>query len=230
MEWFIYYIRLWMYEVQFQIRDLLLSWPGYLIAPILAFIVLVYVFPNRLKQAAEAVCVGCDRLSGWSMRAAVVFAFLIIMIQIAAVLLRYVFGLSFSWLTDSIVFAFASIFTLGAAATLRDDGHVRVDVLRGKFSPKVNAWVELAGTIFLLLPICWLVLLASMPVVSNAWAILEPFGESDGLPFKYVFLTLIPLMAGGLALQGLSHALKAILFLHGLKDFEALHHHEAGPV
>jgi TRAP-type mannitol/chloroaromatic compound transport system permease small subunit len=69
-----------------------------------------------------------------------------------------------------------------------------------------------------------------MPAVSNAWAILEPFGESDGLPFKYIFLTLIPLMAGTLALQGVSIALKCILFLRGLRDFEALHHYEAGKV
>ena len=230
MEWFIYDIRLWMYEVQFQIRDLALSWPGYLIVPLVLFIVLAYAFPYRLRRASQGLILFCDRLSGWSMRAAIFFAFVIIMIQIGAVLLRYVFGLSFSWLTDSIVFAFASIFMLGAATTLRDDGHVRVDVLRARFSARTVAWIELVGSLCLLLPICWLILLASMPAVSNAWAILEPFGESDGRPFKYIFLTLIPLMAGTLALQGVSIALKCILFLRGLRDFEALHHYEAGKV
>ncbi|MEM9054148.1 MAG: TRAP transporter small permease subunit [Pseudomonadota bacterium] len=230
MEWVIYDIRLWMYEVQFKILDLLLSWPGFAIVPLILFIIAVYAFPKRLNAAASVIISLFDRLSGFAMVGAASFAFLIILLQIMAVVLRYVFGLSFSWLTDSITFSFAGIFMLGAAATLREDGHVRVDILRSRFSARTCAWIELIATLFFLLPVCWLILLASMSVVSNAWAILEPFGESDGLPFKYLFLTFVPILAGLLSLQGVSIALKAVLGLRGQRSLKDLHQYEARQV
>ena len=49
---------------------------------------------------------------------------------------------------------FATIFLLGAAYTLRDDRHVRVDVLYANFSPRGKAWVDLLGTVLLLGPFC----------------------------------------------------------------------------
>ena len=49
---------------------------------------------------------------------------------------------------------FAAVVVLGAAWALRDDGHVRVDVLAQRFSPRTRAWVDLAGSLLLLLPFC----------------------------------------------------------------------------
>ena len=49
---------------------------------------------------------------------------------------------------------FAVIFLIGAAYTLRDDRHVRVDVLYANFSPRGKAWVNLLGTVLLLGPFC----------------------------------------------------------------------------
>ncbi len=195
--------------------SLFTAWPGFILGPLMALPLLTLAFPAQAKRPAKTISGLIDRLSGAALGMSIGFALLIILIQLAAVLLRYVFGLSFSWLNDSVIFSFAALFMLGAAATLRDDGHVRVDILRPRFGPRTIAAIEMIGALVLIFPICWLILLASGTMVVNSWAILEPFNESDGLPVKYLFKTLVPAFAGLLALQGLSQALKAALMIRG---------------
>ncbi|MEO1643137.1 MAG: TRAP transporter small permease subunit, partial [Pseudomonadota bacterium] len=96
---------------------------GYGLSPFLLLPFAVLVLPGVFGGAAKAVSGLIDRISGAAMGVAVFAAFAIILIQLTAVILRYVFGLSFSWLNDSVIFSFAMIFMLGAAGTLRDDGH-----------------------------------------------------------------------------------------------------------
>jgi TRAP-type mannitol/chloroaromatic compound transport system permease small subunit len=146
------------------------------------------------------------------------------------VLLRYVFGLSFSWLNDSVIFSFAMIFMLGAAATLRDDGHVRVDIMRSRFGPRTRAGIELFGALIFIFPIGILILYAGAGLITRTWLDLEPFNESDGLPIKYLFKTLVPLFAVLMIGQGLSQALKSALIIHGISPPEEIEHAHGGSV
>jgi len=207
------------------------------IAPVLisaTALVIVFVtsltLGNHITEFGAALLRILDRLSGIAMGVAAFAAFAIIMIQLSAVLLRYVFGLSFSWLNDSVVFSFAMIFMLGAAATLRDDGHVRVDIMRPRFSASNRATIELAGALLFIFPIGLLILTAGSDMIARTWTGLEPFNESDGLPIKYLFKTLVPMFAVLIMAQGLSQALKAALALRGLRDFDAPEHEHGGAV
>ncbi|MEL6861050.1 MAG: TRAP transporter small permease subunit [Pseudomonadota bacterium] len=188
-----------------------LRYAGYVLAPLLILPLLVIIVPRPLAAIATQISKLLDRVSGFAMGFALAAAFSIILIQLAAVLLRYVFGLSFSWLNDSVIFTFAMIFMLGAAATLRDDGHVRVDILRPRFSDKTKAAIELLGSLIFIIPIGILILYAGSGLVSRSWVGLEHFNESDGLPIKYLFKTLVPLFAILMIGQALSQALKAAL-------------------
>ena len=87
-----------------------LRYAGYALAPLLLLPILVLIAPKPLENVASFFKRILDRISGLAMGFAVTAAFLIILIQLAAVLLRYVFGLSFSWLNDSVIFSFAMIF------------------------------------------------------------------------------------------------------------------------
>lgn len=208
---------------------LFLAWPGFLLAPLMILPLLVLAVPGVFGSPAKVLSSILDRVSGAALIAAMVFAFAIILIQLAAVVLRYVYGLSFSWLNDSVIFSFASIFMLGAAATLRDDGHVRVDILRPRFSPQIRAIVELLGVLLFVFPICWLILNADLGGLLRSWSIREPFNESDGLQIRYIFKSLVSTFALLIVLQGLSQALKAALSLRGLRPFEQVdqaHHGE----
>jgi len=103
----------------------------------------------------------------------------------------------------------AAVFMLGAGWTLRQDGHVRVDVFYRRMSPRQQALVDLAGTLVFLLPLCGYLLVESLPYVINSWRILERSREAGGLPGLYLVKSLIPLMALLLGLAGVAEALRA---------------------
>src|SRR5947208_17064201 len=73
----------------------------------------------------------------------------IVLAGFAVVLLRYVLGLGSLWLQESILYAHAALFLLAAAWTLKQGGHVRVDVFYADASPRAKAWVDLLGALFL---------------------------------------------------------------------------------
>src|SRR5690242_21669370 len=97
---------------------------------------------------------GIDRLNSSIGRAASWCAVAIVLIGFAVVLMRYVLGLGSIWLQESILYAHAALFLLAAAWTLKEGGHVRVDVFYADAAPRTKAWIDLAGAALLLLPFC----------------------------------------------------------------------------
>ncbi|MEL7128790.1 MAG: TRAP transporter small permease subunit, partial [Pseudomonadota bacterium] len=168
-----------------------------------------------VRHMAHQVSHCIDRLSGGALTAAIAMALVMMFAQLAVVIARYAFGLAFTWLNEIVIYAFAAMFLLAAAGALRDDAHVRVDILRTRFGPRGLAAVELAGAYLFIIPICLLILWAAAPALTNAWARFEGSRESDGLPLLFLFKTLVPLFAVLLLTQGLSQAIKAALVLSG---------------
>lgn len=126
------------------------------------------------------------------------------------VLLRYFFQMGSISLQESLIYINAAIFSLGSAYTLKHDGHVRVDIFYSRFSLRGKALLNLAGTLFLLIPFCLFVLWASWDYVSLSWQIRERSVETSGLPFVYLLKTTILLLAGFLLWQALAEVLKNI--------------------
>src|SRR3954465_5809584 len=167
----------------------------------------------RFTTLAERI----DRLNTAIGRAASWCALAIVLMGFAVVLLRYVLGLGSIWLQESVLYAHAALFLLAAAWTLNEGGHVRVDVFYADASRRAKAWVELVGTLLLLLPFCLAILWFSLPYVERSWAILERSRESSGLPLVFLLKTLIPAFAVLLALQGVAQAIRAALILRGTR-------------
>ena len=65
------------------------------------------------------------------------------------------------------------------------DSHIRVDVLRERFSPVTQAWVELYGILLLLLPFLLLVLIAAVPFIGYSFATAEISESAGGLPYRW---------------------------------------------
>jgi len=158
-----------------------------------------------------------DRFNTAIGRAASWCALFIILTGFAVVLMRYVLGLGSLWMQESILYAHAALFLLAAAWTLKEDGHVRVDVFYASASSRTKAWVNLCGALLLLLPFAAALLWFSVPYVTRSWDILERSRETSGLPLVFLLKTLIPLFAMLLALQGLSQAIKSIAMLTMLR-------------
>jgi TRAP-type mannitol/chloroaromatic compound transport system permease small subunit len=151
-----------------------------------------------------------DRLTGTIGRAVAWLALLIVLLQFALVVARYLFGLGSIWMTEAVIYSHAMLFMLAAAWTLRAGGHVRVDVFYADASPRTRAKVDLIGALLLLLPFALVLLWLSLPYAARSWAILERSQETSGLPVVFLLKTLIPLFAGLMALQGVAQAIRAL--------------------
>ncbi|SES67823.1 TRAP transporter small permease subunit [Thalassotalea agarivorans] len=159
-----------------------------------------------------------DRFSQLTGRVIAWFTLLMVVITFLIVVLRYGFNLGWIAMQESVLYFHGLVFLLGAAYTLKEDGHVRVDIFYQRFSDKGKAWVNLLGTLFLLLPFCVFVFTISFDYVASAWRIMEKSGEAGGLPFVYLSKSYLLLFAFALALQGLSELGKNTLILVKAKE------------
>src|SRR5688572_5694591 len=114
-----------------------------------------------------------DRLNTAIGRAAAWCALAIVLIGFAVVLMRYALGIGSIWLQETIAYAHAASFRLAAGWTLKEGGHVRVDVFYAGASPRAKALVDLWGALLLLLPFALAVIWFSWPYVMRSWAIME---------------------------------------------------------
>lgn len=192
-----------------------LKWVGLALLPLFALPLIALALPGLLDGAAKRLSALIDRLSGAALGAAMVSGLILLFAQLAVVVLRYAFGLSFTWLSEVVMYAFAAMFMLGAAGALRDGAHVRVDILRPRFGEAGRHWIELAGAYLFLFPICMRIITTSEAGLTRSWMLLEGSRESDGLPILFLFKTLVPALAVLLMAQGLSESLKAALRLTG---------------
>ena len=112
-------------------------------------------------------------------------------------------------------YMFSLVFLWGAAYTLKHGAHVRVDVLYSRISRKKQAWVDIAGTVLFLIPLCLVILWVSTPYASESWRIFEVSPDPGGLP-RYLIKTAIPVAFVLLLLQAFSELIKRIAFLRGI--------------
>ena len=140
---------------------------------------------------------------------------LLVLVVSYDVFVRYLFGESSVGLQELEWHIFALIFLVAAAFTLKVDEHVRVDVFYTRFSPKKKAWLNLLGSVFLLIPFCIIVILASESFVSISFRINETSPDAGGLPARYILKAFIPISFFLLLLQGIALAFKSFMQIKG---------------
>ncbi|MBF0264175.1 MAG: TRAP transporter small permease subunit [Gammaproteobacteria bacterium] len=88
---------------------------------------------------------------------------------------------------------FSVIILLGVAYTLKEDGHVRVDIIYDKLSETKKALINMFGAIIFILPIAILVGISSIDNVREAYLSMEQSGNPGGLQYRWIVKSLIPL-------------------------------------
>jgi TRAP-type mannitol/chloroaromatic compound transport system permease small subunit len=163
---------------------------------------------ERMARWADTVNERCGRAVAWLTVAMVLVTFVI-------VVLRYLFNMGWIAVQESVTYMHALVFMLGAAYTLKHDGHVRVDIFYQRMSLRARALVDLFGTVLLLAPFMIFILWTSWGYVADAWALREGSRETGGLPGVFLLKSVIPLMAGLMLLQGLALVLRSVLVVLG---------------
>lgn len=164
-----------------------------------------------------------DSISEFIGRSVSWLTIVMVVVSCVVVLLRYVFEIGATALQDSVTYMHSTVFLLGAAYALNNNGQVRVDVFYRNFSRRGKAWVDACGSVLFLLPLCGLIFFSSLDYVAQSWRVFEGSRDPNGLPLVYLLKTLLPIAAGLLALQAIAeccHALATLMNPHSEKEGE----------
>ena len=158
-----------------------------------------------------------DRISIFAGRSVSWLTLFMVLITFVVVIMRYVFDAGAIWLQESVTWMHAVVFMLGAAYTLQQEEHVRVDIFYRNMSEARRAWVDLLGAIFFLLPLSLFLAYTAWDFVVISWQLRETSREPGGLPYPFISLlkTVLLLMPLALTLQGVSMLLASIRTIRG---------------
>jgi TRAP-type mannitol/chloroaromatic compound transport system permease small subunit len=126
------------------------------------------------------------------------------------VIMRYLFNDVSIGMQELEWHLYASIFMLGIPYTLYKEGHVRVDILYEGLSVRKQAWIDLLGTLLLLIPFTLLVARYGINFVMESYELGERSGDPGGLPYRWLIKSVIPLAFFAIAISGVGFILKSI--------------------
>jgi TRAP-type mannitol/chloroaromatic compound transport system permease small subunit len=159
-----------------------------------------------MQKLAAGIDKGVDRLG----RSGAWFTLVMVILMALIVILRYLFRFGSVALQESVIYINALIFMIGAAYTLKEQGHVRVDIFYRKLGERQRALIDVLGYALFLLPMTLFIIYGSWDYVAVSWRIREGSAETSGLPFVYLLKSTIPVLAGLLLLQGVAEFWKAL--------------------
>jgi TRAP-type mannitol/chloroaromatic compound transport system permease small subunit len=156
-----------------------------------------------------------DALNAWVGRVVAWATALVVAVVFVDVVMRYAFNISFVFTQELEWHLFAFIFLMGAGYTLLKDGHVRVDIFYQNMSPKAQAWINLLGVLFFLIPGCVMIIVTSLSFVANSWAVMEGSPDPGGIPYRFLLKACIPAGFILVLLQGCSLGIKSLFTILG---------------
>jgi TRAP-type mannitol/chloroaromatic compound transport system permease small subunit len=161
---------------------------------------------HTIDSAIDAFTEYCGKTIAWLTAAMVV-------ITCTIVVMRYLLETGSIALQESLTYLHAMVFMGGISFALKQGGHVRVDIFYRNFLPRTKAYIDLAGALLLLIPVCLVIFWLNIDYVINSWAIQETSSESSGLPWVYLLKTLLLIMPSLLLLQGFAELIKSLRVL-----------------
>ena len=170
---------------------------------------------NEFMQGLLRVSATIDRMNERIGKAVAWLGLAAVIVCTANAIARYAFNLaSNAWLELQWYFN-SAVFLLIAAYALKRNEHVRIDVLNNKLSLRAQAWIDIFGGLFMLLPVTTIIAWYSWPSLVNSFGIGEHSSDPGGL-IRWPVRLLIPVAFTLLGLQGVSEIIKRIAFLKGL--------------
>jgi len=113
---------------------------------------------------------------------------------------------------------FSVVFLFGISYALKEDGHVRVDILYDRFDPKWKAVVNIAGTCLFLIPLAVLIATGSTWYVHEAYTQGEISGDPGGLTHRYLIKAVIPLAFSFLIVSAAGFIVRNIKVFRGEEE------------
>ncbi|PKM11637.1 MAG: C4-dicarboxylate ABC transporter permease [Gammaproteobacteria bacterium HGW-Gammaproteobacteria-3] len=164
---------------------------------------------------------GIDTLNQWIGTTVSWLTLAMVLVTFLIVVLRYAFDISLVPMQESVSYMHGLVFMLGAAYTLKADGHVRVDIFYQCAGKVGQAWIDCLGVLVLLMPVAGFIIWSSWDYVASAWEIRESSSNSGGLPGVYLLKSMLIITPVLLILQGLSLFFGKLMAALGLDSTQA---------
>ena len=119
-------------------------------------------------------------------------------------------------------YLFGAVFMLGAGYAFLQNAHVRIDVVASRLSMRTRMFIDIAGIIVFVLPMCWFMIDFALPVVKGAYVSGEMSSNSGGL-IRWPVYALVPIGFALLGVQAISELIKRFAFLQGKAPNPLLH-------
>jgi len=161
----------------------------------------------RVSRWIDALNAAFGKIADWAV-------LISCLISAGNAMMRYGFSLSSNAWLEIQWYLFGVMVMFGAAYTLRRNEHVRIDIIYGSVSARTQIWIDLVGSIVLLLPVTILLCWVSWPLFYHSYMIQETSSNAGGL-IRWPIKLVLPVGFALLTLQGISEVIKRIGALRG---------------
>ncbi|HZY23144.1 MAG TPA: TRAP transporter small permease subunit [Beijerinckiaceae bacterium] len=173
-----------------------------------------------VSRTIDALTERIGKIAAWAILVAV-------LVSAVNAIIRKVFGTSSNAWLELQWYLFGAVFMLCASWTLRDNEHIRIDILSARYSRRLRNFVEMFGQLLFLLPFVLVMTLLSWPFFWRSYGSGEVSTNAGGLliwPAKGLILLGFAL----LLLQWLSEVIKRVAVIRGeIEDAHDVGGHQA---
>jgi TRAP-type mannitol/chloroaromatic compound transport system permease small subunit len=166
-------------------------------------------------QALIALSRGIDRVTEFIGKSVMWLIFVAILVSAGNAIMRKVINWSSNSLLEAQWYLFGAAFLMASAYTLKQNEHIRIDIVYGMWRSRTRHWIDLLGHIFFLMPFVLMMTWLLVPYVYQAWKIGQISTNAGGL---IIWPARAFLLAGFVLLifQGISEIIKKIAIMRGL--------------
>lgn len=166
---------------------------------------------TRLSRSLDHFILRVGRVASW-------LWLLLMVVILLNVVLRYSFGEGRIELEELQWHLYSIAFLMALSFGVVMDDHIRVDLLHERFSLRQQAWIELYGSLLLMLPFLALVLIYAIPFVLYSYAAAEVSQAPGGLPYRWLIKAALPVGFVFLTLAVLARFTRATALLFGYPE------------
>ncbi|MBT6277513.1 MAG: TRAP transporter small permease subunit, partial [Chromatiales bacterium] len=146
-------------------------------------------------------------------------ALLIVIAELTIVFTRFVFSYEQAFMGDLVRFWYAALFLFASAFTLIEEAHVRVDVFYANFSSRKKGLVNVVGTVFLGMSMCWVILIVGMSgkaaIINSPVLNFEVSQSGFGMYTKYLMAAFLAVFAITMLVEFVAYTLSAVANFRG---------------
>lgn len=146
-------------------------------------------------------------------------ALLIVAAELSIVLARFIFSYEQAFISDLVRFWYGALFLFASAYTLLEEGHVRVDVFYASFNDKTKGLVNVVGSLFMGIVLCWTILLVGMQgkasIINAPIFNFETTQSGYGMYVKYMMAGFLAVFAISMMIQFVSYLFNSVADVRG---------------